>query len=107
MDLSLRVVILSAIIFCLAACASSGKKFSIDDADKVQNGMTREQVIKIMGTTPYSISDQGKTFVWSWASVGVLGGTKSRAVTFRFDEEGKTYGIPAGGVYGDIKKYQD
>jgi hypothetical protein len=32
---------------------------------------------------------------------------ESRAVKFNFDENGKTYGVPAGGAYGDTQKYLD
>jgi len=60
-----------------------------------------------MGTNPYQIKDQGKTFIWSYAEVGFAGGTKSRAVRFSFDNNGKTYGVPEGGVYGDTQKYLD
>lgn len=91
----------------ITGCASAGKNFTIDNANSVKNGMTREEVIKIMGTTPYSIQDGGKTFVWSYAEVGFFGGTESRAVKFKFDAAGKTYGIPENGVFGDTKKYQD
>lgn len=91
----------------IVGCASSGKNFSIQDANSITNGMTREEVIQKMGSTPYSIKDGGKTFVWSYAEIGFLGGTESRAVKFQFDAAGKTYGIPENGVYGDTLKYKD
>lgn len=99
--------LLAITTIALAACATSGHKFTAETANSVKNGMTRDQVVKIMGGKPNSISDQGKTFVWSYAKVnGLTGSYKSRAVTFKFDDEGKTYGIPEGGAFGDIAKYQ-
>lgn len=58
---SKKMAILLVLSLALAAC-SSGKHFTINDANKVTNGMTREEVIEIMGTTPYQITGQGKTF---------------------------------------------
>lgn len=91
----------------IAGCASAGQKFSIESANTVTNGMTREQVIEVMGSKPSTVTNQGKVFVWSYAKVGILGGTSSRAVKFQFDDDGKTFGIPPGGVYGDTSKYVD
>jgi len=96
-----------AVVLLFVGCASAGQYFTINDANRVTNGMTREEVIAIMGTNPYQIIDQGKTFIWSYAKVVALGNTESRTVRFSFDENGKTYGVPAGGVYGDSQKYLD
>ncbi|MEJ5128202.1 outer membrane protein assembly factor BamE [Comamonas sp. MYb21] len=91
----------------LFGCASSGHKFSIKQANEIQNGMTREQVVQIMGGKPNSITNQGKTFIWSYAKVnGFTGGHRSRAVKIDFDENNLSYGIPQGGVYGDTEKFQ-
>lgn len=102
-----KTVILMVLTLVLMTCASAGKHFTINDANKVTNGMTREEVIAIMGTTPYQIRDQGKEFVWSYATMGLSGRMDSRAARFSFDNNGKTYGVPEGGVFGDIQKYQD
>jgi len=99
----LAVIALALVI----GCASAGQYFTIYDANRIKNGMTREEVIAAMGTNPYQITDQGKTFVWSYAKVGFWGNTESRAVKFKFDENGKTYDIPETGVYGDTQKYLD
>lgn len=103
----MKKIIVVCLVLVLMGCAGAGKYFTIDDANKVTNGMTREEVIAIMGTTPYQITGQGKTFVWSYAKMGMSGRMDSRAVKFSFDENGKTYGVPLGGAYGDIQKYQD
>lgn len=95
-----------ALYVVLQGCATAGSYFTIDQANQVRNGMTREEVIEVMQGKPYSIRDQGKTFVWSYAESGLFGQTQHRAVRFSFDADGKVYGIPEGGAYGDIKKYQ-
>lgn len=103
----MKKIIVVCLLVAVMGCASAGKYFTIDDANRVTNGMTREEVVAIMGTTPYQITGQGKRFVWSYAEVGFAGGTKSRAVPFNFDDNGKTYGIPEGGMFGNMQKYLD
>ncbi|MBH0029124.1 hypothetical protein I6F53_19405 [Pseudoalteromonas sp. SWN29] len=105
----MRKLTITIFFLLIVGCsASSGTNFTIGQANLVENGMTREQVIQIMGGNPYSIQDQGKTFVWSFAKFnGFTGANESRAARFNFDEEGLTYAVPEGGVYGDISKYQD
>lgn len=91
----------------LAGCASSGPKFSIHAANAVRNGMTREEVIQIMRSKPTTIAEQGKVMLWSHARAnGFTGSVSSQLVKFSFDESGKTYGIPEGGVYGSTAKYR-
>ena len=60
-----------------------------------------------MGGKPNSITDQGKTFIWTYAKVnGLTGSTQSRSVKISFDKDNLAYGIPEGGVYGDTEKFQ-
>ncbi|WP_454735396.1 outer membrane protein assembly factor BamE domain-containing protein [Cupriavidus necator] len=101
-----KVVLAATVSVILAGCAASGTNFTVQDANKIQNGMTRDQIIQVMGSKPTSIANGGKRFIWSYAKVGFMGGTESRAVRFDFDENGKAYGIPEGGVYGDTAKFQ-
>lgn len=103
----MKKIIVVVCLLGLMGCASAGQYFTVNDANRVTNGMTREEVIAIMGTNPYQITGQGKRFVWSYAEVDLLGSTKSRAVPFTFDDNGKTYGIPEGGMFGDTQKYLD
>jgi len=93
--------------FVLSACAaSSGKYFDFEDANKVTNGMTKQEVISIMKTSPYQVQDDNLT--WSWAKVNMLTGkTESRAAKFNFGSDGKTYGIKPGGIFKDITPYID
>lgn len=101
-----KVMLTVAVSVILGGCASSGTNFALSDANRVRDGMTREEVIQAMGGKPYRIANGGKRFTWSYAKVGLMGGTESRAVTFNFDDEGKVYGVPPGGVYGDTQKFQ-
>lgn len=98
-------IIVSAYFLC-GCTASSGKYFEYEDANKVHNGMTREQVIATMKETPYQVKDD--TLTWSWAKSNWLtGSTESRVVKFSFDQDGKTYGIEPGGVFKNITPYLD
>ena len=97
--------ILLAISF-IGCTVSSGKYFEYDDANRVHNGMTRDQVIATMKETPYQVKDE--TMTWSWAKSNWLtGSNESRAVKFSFDKDGKTYGIEPGGVFKNITPYLD
>lgn len=101
----MKKIIAVCLLLVLMGCASAGQYFTIDSANQIKNGMTREEVIAIMGTNPYQITEQGKRLVWSYAEADLLGRTRWRAVPFTFDDNGKTYGIPKGGMFGDMQKY--
>lgn len=102
----MKTLFSAAVMAVLLGCASAGHNFSLEQANRVANGMTREQVIQIMGTNPTTVANQGRTFIWSFAHIGLMGGTESRAARFSFDENGRTYGVPDGGVFGDAANYQ-
>lgn len=67
--------------------------------------MTRQEVTQLMGGPPNMVVGQGATLIWSYAHVGFLGGTESRTVRLNFDKDGKTFGIPDNGIFGDSGKY--
>lgn len=92
----------AAVIF---GCASAGQKFSVDSANLVRNGMSREEVVALMGAQPNSVRDSGSTLIWSYSSVGVLGGQENRTAIFKLDSGGKTYGIPDVGIFNAIEEY--
>ena len=101
-----RMILALGFVVFSGCTASSGKYFEYEDANKVHNGMTREQVISTMKETPYQVKDD--TLTWSWAKTNwFTGSTESRAVKFSFDENGKTYGIDPGGVFKNITPYLD
>ena len=85
----------------LVGCATN-TFFTETDADHVTNGMTRDQVIAIMGGPPVQTEDQGRTLTWSYSYPNAMM-THSDRVAFRFGPDGKTYGIPVNGVFGRRK----
>lgn len=85
----------------LASCGSAGKNFSNQDATSIRNGMTKEEVVQKMGSSPNAIKNGGNTFVWAYVEKGLVGGFQSKTVAFKFDTAGKTYGIPDNGVHID------
>lgn len=100
MNRTLQIVIT---LLALSGC-TRGTYYDFSSADRVKNGMTREQVIQIMGGPPNSVTDN--KLVWSWAKVNPITlGTESRAVAFTFDKDGKTFDVPEGGVYKNIAPY--
>lgn len=78
----------------LTGCSAIGDDFVLENARRVQNGMTREEVIAIMGAEPSAVEggDQGK-LVWLYSSANFLTFNFKR-VSFSFDEYGKVYDIP-------------
>ena len=99
-----RTVFAVSMATFIAACvAKRGTYVEWEDANKVRNGMTQEQVIALMGEEPNTVVGNGEELIWSYAQVNALtGGTYSRAIKFKFDKNGRTYDVPEGGV----AKYQ-
>jgi hypothetical protein len=101
-----KIALLLAAMAASGCTVSSGKYFEYEDANKVTNGMTRDQVIATMKETPYQVKDD--TMTWSWAKANWLTGShENRAVKFSFDNDGKTYGIEPGGPFKNITPYLD
>ena len=88
-----------ALISCLlAACSTIGEDFEWDRARQIRNGMTREEVIAIMGSPPSDVEggDHGK-LIWLFSSADPLD-VYFKRVSFSFDDQGKLYGIPKEGI---------
>lgn len=87
-------------LVALSACtAHRGTLVEWETANQVRNGMTQDEVIELMGEEPNTVIGNGEELVWSYAQVNTItGSTYSRAVRFKFDQNGRTYGIPDGGV---------
>ncbi len=101
----MRLVPMTFAFLALCGCASFGHAFSLEQANRVTNGMTREEVIKVMGSNPTAVTAQGKVFLWTYSKGDFLGRAEARTAKFSFDENGKAYGIPEGGVAGDAAAY--
>jgi hypothetical protein len=90
------LVLLAAL--ALPACSSIGTDFELANAERVRNGMSREQVIEVMGSEPSDVegSDRG-TLIWLYSTASVLS-THVQRVSFTLDENGRVYGIPRDGI---------
>jgi hypothetical protein len=90
------LVLLAAL--ALPACSSIGTHFELANAAKVRNGMSRQQVIEVMGSEPSDIegSDRGH-LIWLYSTAGVMS-THLQRVSFALDEQGRVYGIPKDGI---------
>lgn len=95
-----RLLVLYTGCALLAACATLGNNFDRENARRVHNGMTREEVIRIMGSPPSNVegTDPSK-LVWLYATSDPMTYSMNR-ITIRFDEYGKSYGIPKDGIIG-------
>lgn len=82
----------------LWSCSTIGEDFELGQASQVRNGMSREEVIAIMGSPPSPVEggDHGK-LIWLYSSADPLS-VKLKRVSFSFDENGKVYGIPPEGL---------
>lgn len=103
----MKLPVLALFSFLLSACSTIGEDFEFERARQIQNGMTREEVIAIMGSTPSDIEggDHGK-LVWLFSSADPLN-VHLKRVSFSFDDQGKLYGIPKEGIMdgGDEDRY--
>jgi outer membrane protein assembly factor BamE (lipoprotein component of BamABCDE complex) len=91
---------LTVISTLFAACSTIGEDFDLDRARQIRNGMTREEVIALMGSPPSDVEggDHGK-LIWLFSSANSLD-VHLKRVSFSFDDQGKLYGIPKEGVMG-------
>lgn len=97
--------LLALVTVFLLGCASFGQDFQLEDANKIKNGMTREEVISAMsGTPPYQLTNISFTYLYSRAN-GMSGSNSLRKFTVRFDEKGKVNNVPEGGYFGKNMKY--
>lgn len=96
-----------ALVFTMAACTyGTGTRFDWQEANRVTNGLTREQVISIMGSKPDMVGDDYISWNWFWVN-SLTGSYETKNVKFSFDKNGKTIGVPDGGVGRNIVKYVD
>ena len=91
----------------LAACSTVGDDFQLDHARQIRNGMTREEVIAIMGSPPSDVEggDHGK-LIWLFSSADQLV-VHFKRVSFSFDDQGKLYGIPKEGIASAAGQFAD
>lgn len=88
----------------LSACSTLGTDFEENNALKIRKGMTREEVIAVMGTPPSTVegtNDWRLTWIFT-VSDPISFGSRSKRVTVTFDDRGKAEGVPPGGIVPDI-----
>ncbi len=79
-----RLAILALVLLLATGCASTGRNFSFEDANRVQIGMTESEVRQIMGEpTNKHVERTGE--LWMWIHVtGGLGGFNSKGFSVKF-----------------------
>lgn len=88
----------------LSACSTLGTDFEENNALKIRKGMTREEVIAVMGAPPSTVegtNDWRLTWIFT-VSDPISFGSRSKRVTVTFDDRGKAEGVPPGGIVPDI-----
>ncbi len=88
----------------LSACSTLGTDFEENNSLKIRKGMTREEVIAVMGTPPSTVegtNDWRLTWIFT-ISDPISFGSRSKRVTVTFDDRGKAEGVPPGGIVPDI-----
>jgi hypothetical protein len=86
------VVAACAAALCLAGCASSGTNFDPVAASNVKPGMTKDQVIAMLGSPNVvtTTADGRQVLAWTHVNVnGLVGSSQVRSVSFIFDEGGR------------------
>lgn len=74
--------LLATIVTALLVGCAAGSDFSLDNAAKVQAGMTKAEVVALMGKPMYQTARVGDE-VWTWAHVNMMSG-QSRTATIVF-----------------------
>ena len=88
----------------LSAGSTLVTDFEENNALKIRKGMTREEVIAVMGTPPSTVegtNDWRLTWIFT-ISDPISFGSRSKRVTVTFDDRGKAEGVPPGGIVPDI-----
>lgn len=102
----MKRLMVMALLVLIQGCASIGQDFTLEDANKIRNGMTRDEVVTIMkGQKPYQVTNDSFTYLYSRAN-GMTGSHSARKFTVLFDENGKVKNAPEIGYFGEAMKYQ-
>lgn len=80
-------------------CTTLGEDFDDERAAQIHQGMTRDQVIAVMGSPPSQVegNDSGR-LVWLYAVADPIGfGVTSKRLAVSFDHQGLSEPVPKGG----------
>ncbi|WP_066520316.1 outer membrane protein assembly factor BamE domain-containing protein [Sphingobium cloacae] len=91
----MKNTIIPAIALALTGCVSMGTNYDVTAVDRLQVGMTKAEVIQLLGHPNQVIttSDGGQRLVWVY-STGSMFGANARSVGLPFGPEGKLTDIP-------------
>lgn len=87
--------IIMAAALALTGCVSMGTNYDQAAITRLQKGMTKAEVIQLLGQPNQVIttSDGGQRLVWVH-STGSMFGANARSVGLPFDREGKLTDVP-------------
>jgi len=91
-------------VITLSGCSTLGTDFEENNALKIRKGMTRDEVIAVMGSPPSAVegtNDWRLTWVYT-VSDPISFGSRSKRVTVTFDDRGQAEGVPPGGIVPDL-----
>jgi hypothetical protein len=93
MEMRKNLVVAAALL--LAGCVSMGTNYDVAAVDRLQVGMTRAQVIGLLGQPNQVVTnaDGSERLVWVH-STGSMLGANSRSVGLPFDSYGKLINVP-------------
>ncbi len=87
--------IILATALALTGCVSMGTNFDVAAVDRLQVGMTKAEVIGLLGepNQVVSNSDGSQRLIWVH-STGSMFGANARSVGLPFDRDGKLIDVP-------------
>jgi len=83
---SLAALLAATLTMGAVGCATHGRDFRMEDARRVEIGMTKAEVVEILGTEPSDYHEDATGELWMWNRVVVTLGpitSKSFAVKFK------------------------
>lgn len=90
----LKKFAIGAALIC-AGCVSMGTDYDVTAVDRLEVGMTKQQVISMLGQPNQVIDYQDGTQRLIWVhSTGSIAGAKSRSVGLPFSADGKLTDTP-------------
>lgn len=90
----MKLAALVVLIFTVA-CATAGHNYDPAQVKKVKAGMTRAQVVQIIGAEPTDVEVEGDQthLIWAYAESN-MGKTTSKAATVTLNKAGVVVGQP-------------
>jgi hypothetical protein len=92
-----RAIPAFVLLFSVSGCVSVGTNYSEAAATQLQPGMTRAEVVRLLGkpNSIVTLSDGREQLGWVH-STGSMFGAKARSLTLPFDQDGRLLQVPGG-----------